>query len=996
MENSEIDQILSIAAKLNRDEFRSFAVSDRKNLNDVLLELEFFLKKKEEQDEKIEKIISHLIDYSNGDFSKKLDVSDDEDQFDVISMGLNTFVEELRENAISIQTFDEVFKSINSPFFIVELNENVFTKHNKSALDCFDYQLPNLYKILIEDILPSDFFELIKDFASTGNQSSTVQYELIKNGKSRHLIVNLSRLDATYYTKSSIAVFLTDITRQIENEKLLKENEEKFRSLFELSPIGIVLIDYETSKFIDFNDALIEPMGYTRAELKDLTNKEITPEEYRKIDIEKVKGLEHGLKITPYEKRLFRKDGSTYPVLVNGLKIKLSNGRKTFLALVQDITTQKIAEKELLEAKESAEKANKAKSEFLANMSHEMRTPLNGIIGFSEIALKTKLDDTQLQYISTINQSAKSLLAIINDILDFTKSEYGKITLHKEKVELYDLIDDVFSVIKFQAFEKDLELISNIDPNVPEIIIVDALRLKQVLINLLGNAVKFTEKGHVELKVEPISIGGDYINLKFSVEDTGIGISENGKTKVFEAFMQEDNTSTRKYGGTGLGLSISNHLLSLMDSKLSLNSTKDIGSTFYFEIGVQYEEKIEPDNAIPNTLKSVLILKKEGKTLSLLRDLFSSSGVSITVVDNEFELINKIEESNFDLFVFDSSFVKNNSENLIKKILEKNPILLSKSIAISKSINNEEDQILKQFEVRKALQKPLNPKKLKEAIIEVASNPGVVKKIEEINFSVRNEKQNNNFDNLKFLIVEDNLVNQFLAKTILKTAFPNADILTADNGLKGFEEFKKHQDLDLILMDIQMPEMNGYETTNAIRAYNDFGKNIPIIAITAGTMSGDKEKCIEEGMNDYVSKPIAENDFVNVLKKWLKVNPENKSQAIEPEIDINKRFDKNQLLKNLGNNEMLYNEILKMAFANFKEEITLAKSAIENKDIDTLKKLIHKAKGTSLSVCFTNLTRMIKEFELIIVNNQFELEDLSKNTAQIEHEVDFLKNNLGY
>src|SRR5690606_26606675 len=150
-----------------------------------------------------------------------------------------------------------------------------------------------------------------------------------------------------------------------------------------------------------------------------------------------------------------------------------------------------------------------------------------------------------------------------------TKSEYGKITLHKEKVELYDLIDDVFSVIKYQAFEKDLELISNIDPNVPEIIIVDALRLKQVLINLLGNAVKFTEKGHVELKVEPISIGGDYINLKFSVEDTGIGISENGKTKVFEAFMQEDNTSTRKYGGTGLGLSISNHLLSLMDSKLS-------------------------------------------------------------------------------------------------------------------------------------------------------------------------------------------------------------------------------------------------------------------------------------------------------------------------------------------------------------------------------------------------------------------------------------------
>jgi len=995
MDQSKIDEIIRIAQSFNFDEYRNLNISEGKSLDDAIKELNYFQKNREKQEKKIEEIITHLIDYGNGDFSKKLEVSDDEDQFDVISMGLNTFVEELRENAISIQTFDEVFKSINSPFFIVELKENIFTKYNKAALDCFEYKLPNLYKILIDDVLPADFFELIKDFAATGNQSSTLQYELIINEKARHLIVNLSRLDATYYTKSSIAVFLTDITQQIENEKLLKENEEKFRSLFELSPIGIVLIDYETSGFIDFNDALLEPMGYSRDELKDLTNWEITPEEYRKIDFEKVNGLQHGLKIIPYEKELFRKDGSRYPVLVNGLKIKLSNGRKTFLALVQDITTQKIAEKELLEAKESAEKANKAKSEFLANMSHEMRTPLNGIIGFSEIALKTNLDNSQQQYISTIHQSAKSLLAIINDILDFTKSEYGKINLHLEQVDLCDLIDEVFNVVKYQAYKKDLELIINVENSVPNYIVVDALRIKQVLINLLGNAVKFTEKGHVELRVELVSFDKELVRLKFSVEDTGIGISETGKAKVFEAFMQEDNTSTRKYGGTGLGLSISNQLLSLMNSELSLESFKDKGSIFYFEIDVNYAETKQKEVVIPNLLKSVIVLKKEGKTLSLLKTFFETNNVSITITDSNDELLNKIEQADFDLFIFDSSYVKNNGENIIKKVIDKKPQLINKSIAISNSINNEEEEMLKHFEIRKTLQKPLNPKKFKEAIIEVSSSEIKEIKIKEPSTIVETTS-NGNIERLKLLIVEDNLVNQFLAKTIIKTAFPKAVIFTADNGQKGFDEFKNQEDLDMILMDIQMPEMNGYEATQAIREYNKRGTNIPIIAITAGTMPGDKEKCIEAGMNDYISKPIAENDFINIIKKWLVINPENEQIEEQKEKEIAEKFDKNQLLKNLGNDEALYNEILRMAFINLDEEIILAKNAIEDNEIVVLRKIIHKAKGTCLSVCFKKLIAIIKDFEIILINEDFELADLNKRTAQIEEEVNYLKNALGF
>ena len=992
---SDIEKILNIVSELNKDEFRKVNISERKDLNDAITELEFFLKAKHKQDRKIDTIINHLIDYSNGDFSQKLEVSDDEDQFDVICMGLNTFVEELRENAISIETFDEVFKSISSPFFIVELKENIFTKYNKAALECFDYKLPNLYKIPIEDVIPDNFFTLIKEFSKSGKSSKTFQQAIIINGKLKHLIVNLSRLDASYYTKNSIAVFLTDITNQIENKILLQESEEKFRSLFELSPLGIALIDYRTSKFIDFNNTLLEYLNYSKEELSLLNNWDITPEEYRNQDFTKIKGLKHGVKIIPYEKELFKKDGSLLPVLVNGIKIKLSNGVNSFLAIIQDITPQKKAEKELILAKTTAEKANMAKSQFLANMSHEMRTPLNGIIGFSNLTLKTNLDATQEEYISTIEKSANSLLSIINDILDFSKIEAGKLELHKEKVDLSELIDECFNIVKYQALDKDLELIIHIDNEVPEFLNLDKIRIRQILINLLGNAVKFTENGEIELSIRVEKKVENTFTLSFSIRDTGVGISDDAQEKVFEAFMQEDNSSTRKYGGTGLGLSICKQLLALMDSTLVLKSEKGKGSVFSFQVeveGIVDSALIGSEKETTNE-KKILLLEKNKRQSAVLSACLKNLGFKIDTIA-KVNLIDKYFIDNHpDIFIFDTDLLLENGENEIASLFKKLPEIPIKSIAFSKKIENKNkyDGLLQRFKVKSFLTKPINPFKLKKNITETVLDEENDNVIFDRTFSKKDSNNESEKQQIKFLIVEDNAVNMFLTKTIIKNIYPESIVLEAENGLIGFNQFEENTDINLILMDVQMPVMNGYEATRKIRNHNEKGSLIPIIAVTAGILAEDKEKCLKEGMSDYLSKPVSEAELVRVIKKWSTTTL-NAGSSSEQDNSLSS-FNKELLLEVFKQDQALTNIIVKLAVESLELALEESLEAIRFNDRKKLQNIIHKAKGTALSTYFNKLTKELNTFEEYIFSSKNNVE-LAELFERVEEEIIFLKEEL--
>lgn len=409
------------------------------------------------------------------------------------------------------------------------------------------------------------------------------------------------------------------------------------------------------------------------------------------------------------------------------------------LKLIQELEEHQMelekANAELLIARNLAQAASLAKSNFLANMSHEIRTPLNGIIGFTDLLMKTNLDADQLEYMGIVNESAVTLMQIINDILDFSKIEAGKLELNIEEIDIYDLVHRVINLFKYQADTKNIKLILNIDSNVPQFIYADAVRLKQIIVNLIGNSLKFTQKGEIRLDISQAFSSKNMTTLYFSVKDTGIGIKKSNQEKIFQSFIQEDPTTTRKYGGTGLGLAISNQLLGLMKSKLHLISEYGHGSDFNFSV------------------------------------------------------------------VFRKSHLKRTTE-----VLNPNQVV------------NKEDLT----------------KKINNAIV---------------------------------LIVEDNRINMLLAKKLIKKILPDSIIFEAIDGKEAIEQFKK-ENPDVILMDIQMPKKNGYEATAEIRKLKNSG-NIPIIALTAGTMSEDKEKCFKSGMNDYLSKPINQYDLEKVLRQWV-------------------------------------------------------------------------------------------------------------------------------
>jgi signal transduction histidine kinase/ActR/RegA family two-component response regulator len=393
-------------------------------------------------------------------------------------------------------------------------------------------------------------------------------------------------------------------------------------------------------------------------------------------------------------------------------------------------------------AKQDAEDANKAKSDFLAKMSHEIRTPLNSVIGFSDLVIKTELSDIQMEYMKTVNHAANSLLYIVNDILDFSKIEAGKLQLETEVIDLHEMCNQTAELVKFQVIENNVEVIVTFQNGLPQYIYGDLKRFRQILSNLMGNAVKFTHKGKIELNVESIIENNNNTQkFRFSIIDTGIGIDLKSQKRIFKAFEQEDSTIERKLGGTGLGLTISNRLLGLMGSKLQLLSSFGNGSTFYFDI--------------------------------------------------DLKILKSLEEE--DLFLDDN--IENIPIRTIKNVISKNP---------------------------------------------------------------------------KILIVDDNSVNLFLLESMLKKLNIDAEILQAKNGFEAIEIYSNKLP-DIVFMDVQMPEMNGFDATRKIRSLETNGR-IPIIGITAGVLFGEKEKCLEAGMDEFIPKPIVKETILKTLEKWLVFN----------------------------------------------------------------------------------------------------------------------------
>ena len=663
---------------------------------------------------------------------------------------------------------------------------------------------------------------------------------------------------------------MTDITERKMAEQDLAELSTRLSLATRAGGVGVWDYDLINNTLI-WDDQMFKLYGITKETFDgayETWKAGLHPDDAEKGELE-VQMAISGKKEFNTEFRIIWPDGSIHTIR-SFAEVQLDNAGKPFrmVGTNWDNTVKKMDEEKLIKALTAAEAANKAKSEFLANMSHEIRTPLNGVIGFTDLLQSTPLSPVQQQYVKNANASGYNLLGIINDILDFSKIEAGMMDLEIINTDLIKLLGQSVDIVKYAADKKKLEVLLNIDPKMPRFASVDPIRLKQIFANLMGNAVKFTEKGEIELKVKYDDLGNNKGRFYFSVRDTGIGINTEQQKKLFKVFSQADSSITRKYGGTGLGLVISQMIAKKMDSDISITSKQSVGTTFHFEIETDTARGKKADAGSMQLIKRCFVIDDNENNRIILEHTMANWGIECMSSDNGLTALGMLESSGpFDVIICDYHMPYIDGLETIKLIREKlkltadiQPIILLHSSSDDAELHKRCDEL----NVRFKLTKPVKMEELYSYLTNIQAPVNTKAAVQ----AIMSESISESITTI--LIAEDVEMNMLLVKYMLGKAYPDAVILEAVDGKEAIAMWQNEKP-DLILMDMQMPIMDGVEATISIREMEkSAGTRIPIIALTAGAMVEEKEKCLAAGMDDFVTKPIDHAKLIVAIDKALK------------------------------------------------------------------------------------------------------------------------------
>ena len=840
------------------------------------------------------------------------------------------------------------------------------------------------YEAAISSVLnslsdPKEFIERIEYLYQHPDEQDRVEISL-KDGRIFDRFSDSIRgADSTFYGRTW---FFTDISER-------KKNEEEIRQLskaVEQSSASIVITDIDGN--IEYvNPKFCERTGYSVEEVlgqnpRILQSGKTPTEVYKEIWKTITVGEEWSGEFMNK-----KKSGEFYWEHASISPIKDEKGKIVqYLAVKDDITERKQMESEILKAKEVAETATQAKSDFLANMSHEIRTPMNAIIGMSHLALQTELSPKQNDYVTKTYNAANSLLGIINDILDFSKIEAGKMEMESIPFMLEEVLDNLANLITVKTREKELEFLISTEQDLPLGLVGDPLRLGQILINLANNAVKFTEKGEVLVKIELIDLDGEQATLRFSVQDTGIGMTEEQMSQLFQAFSQADASTTRKFGGTGLGLTISRKLVDMMDGEIGVESEPGIGSTFFFTAVFGLHEISESERYIvPEELNElrVLVVDDSNESREILCSLINSFGISIEQVESGKKaidcLVEAVDEGNpFGLVLMDYKMPEMNGVEATRRIQKQREISPQPKVIMVTAYGREEvRKEAESVDLAGFLHKPVTSSTLYDSIVY-----GVFGMHENIDLTSKKmigfgQEAVENIRGARILLVEDNVVNQQVATELLEQA--QLLVTVANNGLEAVEQVKA-ESFDVVLMDIQMPVMDGYMATREIRTNPDFAE-LPIIAMTANAMVGDREKCLDAGMNDHVAKPIDPKDMFSALSKWIKpgereVPPElqqgmkeTEISSAEPPLEL-PGFDLKRAIARIGGSVKAYRKTLVKVVETETDAVDRIRVALKENDQEAAVRAAHTLRGVAGNIGATTLQASAAELEAELLKNE--------------------------